>query len=122
MARRDRLIAQVSQELLDELTDHGTRDFSEVRLSQMEDEVYQLADRISERLLRGMLEDQADQADAQSCPWCHAPLQERPADREPIKLQRCEVSWDKPVKRCEQCRRDFFPSVDDDGMLGGSDL
>jgi len=121
MATQEQLIAQVSQELLDELTDHGRRDLSQVRLSQMEQEVYQLADRISERLLRGMLEDQAVLADAGACPCCHSPLEERPPDCEPIKMQRCEVQWKRPVKRCPKCRRDFFPSGDNDGMPGGSD-
>jgi len=122
MAKRDQLIAQISQELLDELTDNGARDLSQVRLSQMETEVYELADRISERLLRGMLEDQAALADAATCPCCQATLEERPADRDSMKLKRCEVSWDKPVKRCPKCRRDFFPSGGDDGVFGGSDL
>ena len=122
MAYNDQLIAQVSQELLAELTDNGTRDLSQVRLSQMETEVYQLADRVSQRLLQGMLEDQAELASADTCPCCNSTLEDRPADSDPIKLQRCEVGWDKPVKRCLKCRRDFFPSGDHDGMCGGSNL
>lgn len=122
MASKDRLVAQVSQELLDELTDNGKRDLSQVRLSQMESEVYQLADWISARLLQGMLEDQAECADVDSCPCCGSPLEERPARRDPLQLQRCEVEWAKPVKRCLKCRRDFFPSSGDDGMLGGSNV
>ena len=122
MASKDQLIAQVSQELLDELTDNGTRDLSQVRLSQMEAEVYQLADRISERLLRGMLEDQAELANVKACPCCGSPLEDRPADSDPIKLQRCEVGWDKPVKHCRRCRRDFFPSGDNDGMCGRGNM
>lgn len=122
MASKDQLIAEVSQALLEELTDGGRRDLSQVRLSQMETEVYQLADRISARLLRGMLEDQAELADAESCPCCGSPLEDRPANNDHLQLQRCEVGWAKPVKRCQKCRRDFFPSGDHDGMLGGSDL
>lgn len=59
MVIKDQLVAKVSQELLDELTDNGTRNLTRVRLSQMEEEVYQAADRISQRVLRGMLEDQS---------------------------------------------------------------
>jgi hypothetical protein len=116
------LVAQVSQELLDELTDRGTRDLTQVRLTQMEQEVYQLADRISQRLLQGFLEDQAGQDHSDCCPCCHSPLVDRPPKEDPIKLQRCDVAWGQPVKRCLKCRRDFFPSGDDAGMSGGSDL
>ena len=122
MATKDQLIAQVSQELLDELTDGGRRDLTEVRLSQMEEEVYQLSDRITQRLLRGMLEDQAGQTDAGHCPCCQSPLEDRPPNEDPIRMRRVEVQWDKPVKRCPKCRRDFFPSGGDVGLLGGSDL
>jgi hypothetical protein len=122
MGIKDQLVAQVSQELLDELTDNGTRDLTEVRLSQMEAEVYQAADRISQRVLRGILEDQSGQAQADCCPCCHSPLEDRPPDEKPIKMQRCEVQWCKPVKRCLKCRRDFFPSGGDVGLFGGSDV
>jgi len=122
MANYDQLVAQVSQELLEELTEGGTRDFTQTRLSQMEEEVYGLVDRVSERLLRGMLEDQSQQAEADCCPCCQGPLADRPPDGKPIQMQRCEVQWSKPVKRCPKCRRDFFPSGGDDGYSGRSNL
>jgi uncharacterized protein with PIN domain len=123
MANYDQLVAQVSHELLEELTEGGTRDFTQTRLSQMEAEVYGLADRISERLLHGMLSDQSQQADAaEGCPCCQTPLEGRPPDTRPIQVGRCKVQWDKPVKRCPKCRRDFFPSGGDDGDAARSDL
>lgn len=123
MADYDQLVAEVSHELLEELTEGGTRDFTQTRLSQMEAEVYGLADRISERLLQGMLEDQAQQAEAvEGCPCCQTPLEDRPPDRRPVQAGRCEVQWDKPVKRCLKCRRDFSPSGGDDGNPVRSEL
>jgi uncharacterized protein with PIN domain len=122
MATSDVLIAQVSQELLEELTAGGTRDLTQLTLSQMEHEVYQLADRLSERLLRGMLEDQAGRTDTPTCPCCHEPLEERPPDETSVRMQRCQVSWRKPVKRCHKCRRDFFPSGQTAGLRGGGDV
>ena len=122
MANHDQLIAQVSRQLLEELTEGGTRDFTQTRLSQMEEEVYGLSDRISGRLLQGMLEDQSQQAEEDCCPCCHGPLEERPPDSKPIQMQRCEVQWDKPVQRCQKCRRDFFPSGGHDRLSGGSEL
>lgn len=123
MADKNQLIAQISQELLEELTLHGTRDLRQVRLSQMEDEVYQLADRISARLLCGMLEDQAGQVtDDDHCPHCHSLLEDHPPDDTPMQLKRCRVQWPKPVKRCVKCRRDFFPSEPGIGLSRGSDV
>lgn len=122
MANFDRLVAQVSQELLAELTGGGTRDLTATRLSQMEAEVYGLSDRISERLLQGLAEDQAEQAQVGCCPCCRGPLEDRPPDDQSIQLQRCEVQWKKPVKRCRKCRRDFFPSGGDDGFSSRSNL
>ncbi len=122
MATRTQVIASISQELLDELTEGGTRDLRQVSLSQMEQEVYEAADRVTQRVLRGMLEDQAGQVEAEHCPSCHTPLEERPPDETPMTLQRCQVQWAQPVKRCPKCRRDFFPSGGHDGMRGRSDL
>ena len=117
IAKRGDQFSRISQELLDELTDRGTRDLTKMRLSQMENEVYQLADRFSERLLSGMLEDRAGQADQERCPCCQSPLEVRPPERESIQMKRCQVEWDKPVKRCPKCCRDFVSSSVDDETL-----
>lgn len=122
MATNSQLIAQISQELLDELTAGGTRDLTNVRLSQMEAEVYGLADRIAERLLRGMVEDQSAQDQTACCPCCQGPLEDRPPDAKSLQLERCSIHWEQPAKRCQKCRRDFFPSGGDVGMCGGGEL
>lgn len=116
-------IAQISQELLDELTAGGTRDLTQLRLSQLEGEVYRVVDHITQRVVRGVLEDQALQAQARThCPTCQTLLEDCEPDKNLLQLQRCQVQWERPVKRCQKCRRDFFPSGGDAGMLGGSDL
>lgn len=124
MANESQWIAQISQQLLDELTAGGTRDLTQVPLRQMEEEVYAAADWVSQRVVRGMLEDQAVQAEAECCPRCQSPLDDRPppAQEQPIQLQRFDVQWKQPVKRCPKCRRDFFPSGEDAGLSGGGDL
>ena len=38
MANYDQLVARVSQQLLEELTEGGTRDFTQTRLSQTEED------------------------------------------------------------------------------------
>jgi len=123
MAKENQLLARMSQELLDELTAGGTRDLRQVTLSQMEREVYEAADQVSQRVMRGMLEDQAAQADQPCCPRCQSPLEDRPpGEDEPMQLQRFPVQWKKAVKRCPKCRRDFFPSGEDVGLPGGGDV
>jgi len=116
-------IAQISQELLDELTAGGARDLTGLRLSQLEGEVYQVVDRVAQRVMRGVLEDQASQAQTgDRCPTCQSLLEDCEPDKKLLQTQRCQVQWEQPVKRCHQCRRDFFPSGGDAGMSGGSNL
>lgn len=123
MAKENQMIARISQELLDDLTAGGTRDLTQVTLSQMEREVYEAADRVSQRVMRGMLEDQAAQADQPCCLRCQSPLVDRPPwEGEPMQLQRFAVQWEQPVKRCSKCRRDFFPSGEDARLRGGGDV
>jgi hypothetical protein len=122
MWTNSQLEAQVSQRLLDELTSAGTRDLTEMRLSDLEREVYELSDRISQRVLRGVLEDQAQQVEAQLCPRCQRPLEDRPPKERAIQTARCEVQWSQPVQHCSRCRCDFFPSGGGDGRFGGTVL
>lgn len=122
MFTNSRAIARISQELLDELTEGGTRDLTGLRLDQLEQEVYEAVDRVTQRVLQGVLEDQAGQAQVDCCPRCRGKLEDRPPDQEPLQLDRCTVQWDKPVKHCRKCRRDFFPSGEDAGLHGGGDL
>jgi hypothetical protein len=110
MVFKSQVVAQVSQALLDELTERGTRDLTTMRLSDIEDEVYGLVDSVSQRLVRGLLEDQASQDQVQTCPCCDGPLHDKPPEEKSLLLRRGDVAWQQPVKRCGACRRDFFPS------------
>ena len=122
MAFTSQGLAVVSQQLLDELTDGGTRDLTQMTLTDIEQEVYQCVDQVTQRLLQGVLEDQAPQAEATHCPECGCELQPHPPDEKSMQMQRCEVQWKQPVGRCLQCRRDFFPSGGDAGGLGRADV
>lgn len=57
MFRRTKMTAAMSQELFDELTDHGRRDLSQLRMDDLESEVCELADAITQRMVRGVLEE-----------------------------------------------------------------
>lgn len=98
------------------------RDLTQLRLSPMEAEVYQAVDRVTGRVLQGLLAGQVAQSPADCCACCQGPLESRPPRDEPIQLARCQVQWEQPVQRCRPCRRDFFPSGDPTGLPGGSDL
>jgi len=117
MSNRQRTVAQVSQALLDELTEKGTRDLTATRLSQIEEAVYGLVDEVTERVVRGVLEDQAGQSKAiDTCPRCGGGFEDQEDQAKSLKLRRGQVEWQQPVKRCPRCRRDFFPSGEGVGM------
>lgn len=115
-------LAEVSQRLLDELTDGGTRDLTQMSLTDIEQAVYQGMDQVTQRVLQGVLEDQAPQANPDFCPTCNSGLEERPPDEKALQMERCQVEWKQPVKRCLKCRRDFFPSVGHAGDFGRADV
>ena len=62
MFPRTQMTAAMSQELMDELTDHGRRDLSLLRMDDLESEVYELVDAITRRAVRGVLEEQSIRA------------------------------------------------------------
>jgi len=117
MFQRRKLTAQISQELIEELTDHGKRDLRQLRIDDLETEVYALADEITRRTICGVAEDQADacQEDWICCPQCGRELVDKPPEEHSLLAQRGEITWRQPVKRCESCRCDFFPSGESDG-------
>lgn len=115
MVNKSKIVAQVTLALLEELTEQGTRDLTTMRLSDIEDEVYGVVDTVGKRLVRGLLEDQARQDQAETCPDCGGGLQDKPPEEKSLTLRRGDVAWKQPVKRCGACRRDFFPSSGDVG-------
>jgi len=110
MFRRNKTMAVVSQELMDELTDHGCRDLSELRMTELESEVCELVDAITRRTIQGVLEAQTQACAMKNCPQCGQPLEDKPSQKKTLLTLRGEVTWEQPVKRCTACRCDFFPS------------
>ena len=116
------LVEQVSAMLLGELTEGGNRDLTTMRLDDLENEVFGLADRVSRVLAEALLEEQANHLSKKSpiCPFCERELVPKPPQERTLQLRRGEAQWEEPVWRCLPCRRDFFPSVGGDGLCGGS--
>ena len=99
------------------LTDQGTRDLRGTRLTDMEDELGTLTDQLVRQLLPALLRQQAEQfADAECCPRCGGALDEKPDQTTPLETRRGRVHWKQPVRRCQACRRDFFPSGQSAGL------
>ena len=99
------------------LTDQGTRDFRETRLTDMEDELGKVANQLVQQVLPVLLRQQGEQvADAACCPRCGGILDEKPDQTTPLQTRRGRVHWKQPVRRCNTCRRDFFPSGQGTGL------
>jgi hypothetical protein len=110
MFRRTKMTAAMSQELMDELTDFGRRDLSQLRMDDLESEVYELVDAITRRAVQGVLEDQTRACNMRDCPQCGRHLEDKPPEKKTLLTQRGEVTWNQPVKHCPSCRCDFFPA------------
>lgn len=99
------------------LTDSGTRDLRETRLTEMEDELGAVADQLVRQVLPALLRQQAGQvADSGVCPRCGEPLEEKPDQTTLLQTRRGRVHWKQPARRCNKCRRDFFPSGQSAGL------
>jgi hypothetical protein len=117
MFQRTKLTAEITQELMEALTEGGKRDLRQLRIDDLESEVCELVDEITRRTIRGVAEDQAVACgeDMRDCPQCGRELSDRPPTETTLVTQRGEIAWEQPVKRCESCRCDFFPSGESDG-------
>jgi uncharacterized protein with PIN domain len=118
------LVQRVSTMLLDELTRGGNRDLTTMRLDDLENEVFGLADRVSRCVAESLLREQANHLSKEKmlCPCCQKELVPKPSRERTLQLRRGESQWEEPAWRCPSCRRDFFPSVGGDGLRGGSGM
>ncbi|OYV85691.1 MAG: hypothetical protein B7Z73_13080 [Planctomycetia bacterium 21-64-5] len=84
----------------------------------MEDEACEVADELVRQLLPNLLRRQAAQVadETECCPRCGGALDEKPDRTTPLATRRGRVHWKQPVRRCEACRRDFFPSGQSVGL------
>ena len=116
------LVQRVSAMLLGELTQGGNRDLTTMRLDDLENEVFGLADRVSRCAAESLLQEQANHLSKEKmlCPCCQRELVPKPPQERTLQLRRGEAQWEEPAWRCLSCRRDFFPSVGGDGLRGGS--
>lgn len=117
MFERRQITAQMAQELIEVLTAGGQRDLRQLRIDDLENEVYALVDEVSQRAVCGVLETQTEVVtdEMTDCPQCGKELQHKPPEEKSLTGQRGEFRWQQPVKRCSACRCDFFPSGQSNG-------
>ena len=74
------LVQRVSVMLLGELTQGGNRDLTTMRLDDLENEVFGLADRVSRCVAESLLQEQADSLSKKNmlCPCCQRELVPKP--------------------------------------------
>jgi len=115
------LVRRVGAMVVGELTEGGNRDLATMRLDDLENEVFGMADRISRFVAEALLQQQAERLSKQppGCPCCQGELELKSPRERTLQLRRGEADWEEPVWRCPPCRRDFFPSVGGDGLRGG---
>lgn len=118
------LVQRVSAMLVGELMQGGKRDLATMRLSDLENEVFGLADRVSRRVAESLLQEQAVRLrqGTVACPCCQREMIPKPPRARALQLRRGEAQWEEPAWRCLSCRRDFFPAVGGDGVCGGDGM
>jgi len=109
---------EIADLLVENLTQSGgLADLGNATLETIEREVLEHVDRVTRDALSQLLDRQARQAEPPcTCPRCGKPLSEKPAEGCSLQSQRGMIHFKREVFRCEACRLDFFPSVQNSGL------
>lgn len=87
-------------------------DLEHADLETIESEVIENIDELTRGVISKLLGKQAElTAQPACCPKCQGPLREKPAQDRSLQSRRGQVDFQCDVYRCEACRLDFFPSV-----------
>ena len=87
-------------------------DLEHADLETIESEVIENIDELTRGVLSKLLDKQAElTAKPDGCPKCQGPLREKAAQARSLQSRRGQVDFCCDVYRCEACRLDFFPSV-----------
>ena len=95
------------------LTESGQlADLGNADLDAIENEVIDSVDAITRDVISKLLGQQSDQTEPpKCCPKCGGALCEKPSQGRSMQSRRGRVHFKCDVFRCEACRLDFFPSV-----------
>jgi uncharacterized protein with PIN domain len=109
---------EIADLLMETLTQSGQlADLGNASLEALEEEVLEKMDQVTCRAISKLLTRQARQAETpQACPRCGGALGAKPAQERSLQSLRGRVTFRCDVFRCEACRLDFFPSVQNSGL------
>lgn len=92
-------------------------DLENADLETIEDEVLARMDDVTRDAISKLLDRQRQQTEPpQACPRCRQALRAKPAQGRSMQSRRGRIHFKCDVFRCEACRLDFFPSVQDSGL------
>ena len=85
---------------------------AEVDLETLEDQVVGSIDQLTRDVISQLLGKQAESTDKPNCcPRCNGALIDKPPQARCLQSRRGDVEFKFDVFRCEACRLDFFPSI-----------
>lgn len=113
-----RSLDEIADILVESLTRSGKlADLTNADLETIEDEVIKSMDDVTRDAISKVLQRQRRQTEPpQACPGCGQPLSVKPAQGRSMQSRRGRIHFQCDVFRCEACRLDFFPSVQDSGV------
>jgi uncharacterized protein with PIN domain len=113
-----RSLDEIADLLVEFLTRSGKlADLRNADLETIEDEVLENMDDVTRDAISKLLHRQRRQTEPpQSCPQCGQPLSAKPAQGRSMQSRRGRIHFQCDVFRCEACRLDFFPSVQNTGL------
>ena len=113
-----RSLDEIADLLVEMLTRSGKlADLGNADLETIENEVLENMDDVTRDAISKLLLRQRQQTEPpQACPRCGQPLSPKPAQGRSMQSRRGHIHFKCDVFRCEACRLDFFPSVQDFGL------
>jgi uncharacterized protein with PIN domain len=111
-------IDSIASLVVEKLTRGGKlADLANADLMSIEEETIDQVDLITRAAINQLLGKQAQAAPPPTaCPKCHGKLCEKPPQARSLQSKRGRVHFKTDVYRCEACRLDFFPSVENSSL------
>ena len=112
-ASRTISLNQIADLVVEKLTESGTlADLGSADLEAIEEETILSVDQITQDVISKLLGKQAQIIEPpKQCPRCGGEVGDKPAQARSLQSRRGNVHFKTEVVRCEACRLDFFPSV-----------
>ncbi len=112
------LLDRIADLVVEKLTQSGAlANLGSASLDEIERETIINLDQITREVISQLLGRQARLVEPPTqCPQCGGEVGSKPAQGRSLQSQRGRVHFKTEVVRCEACRLDFFPSVQNSGL------